>query len=148
MAAPSHSRQNKVIKVKVMLWLMVSRPVCLGVKHPSGAQDNIFIILNSLGLLMWGALSDKRMGLLFTTAAGRRQRNHSQVQVPQDSRSYFTVSDLRLPQPGGPGPCIYIPQEQGGPVIPPATGFPFRRSYDLHGYSGGIQTRLHAGMTE
>jgi hypothetical protein len=31
------------------------------------------------------------------------------------------------PQPGGPRPCIYIPQEQGGPVIPPGTGFPFRR---------------------
>jgi hypothetical protein len=30
---------------------------------------------------------------------------------------------LRLPQPGGPGPCTYIPQEQGGPVIPPGTGF-------------------------
>jgi hypothetical protein len=29
----------------------------------------------------------------------------------------FTVSDLR------PGPCIYIPQEQGGPVITPGTGY-------------------------
>jgi hypothetical protein len=26
---------------------------------------------------------------------------------------------LRLPQPGGPGSCIYSPQEQGSPVIPP-----------------------------
>jgi hypothetical protein len=34
---------------------------------------------------------------------------------------------LRLPQPGGPGSRIYIPQEQGGPVIPPGTGFPFCR---------------------
>jgi hypothetical protein len=52
---------------------------------------------------------------------------------------HFTVSDLRLPQPGGPGPCIYIPQEQGGQVIPPGTGYPlipcwthrffFRRMY-------------------
>jgi hypothetical protein len=37
------------------------------------------------------------------------------------------MSRLRLPKPGGPGPRIYIPQEQGGPVIPPGTGFPFRR---------------------
>jgi hypothetical protein len=35
---------------------------------------------------------------------------------------FFTVSDLRLPQHGGPSLCIYIPQEQGGPVIPPGTG--------------------------
>jgi hypothetical protein len=40
---------------------------------------------------------------------------------------------LGLPQPGGPGPRIYIPQEQGGPVIPPGTGFPFRRLLRLAG---------------
>jgi hypothetical protein len=38
-----------------------------------------------------------------------------------------------LPQPGGPGPRIYIPQEQGDPVIPPGTGFPFVASYDSQG---------------
>jgi hypothetical protein len=32
------------------------------------------------------------------------------------------MSHLRLPQPGGPGSRIYIPQEQGGPVIHPGTG--------------------------
>jgi hypothetical protein len=34
------------------------------------------------------------MGLSFATAAGPRQRSHSQILV-------------RLPQPGGPGPRIY-----------------------------------------
>jgi hypothetical protein len=29
------------------------------------------------------------------------------------------------PQPWGPGPCIYVPQGQGGPVIAPDTGFTF-----------------------
>jgi hypothetical protein len=60
------------------------------------------------GLLMWGALSDKRTGLPFTIAAGPRQRSHSWLWVPRDSWPYFTVSDSRLPQPGGPGPHIYI----------------------------------------
>jgi hypothetical protein len=67
------------------------------------------------------------MGLSFTIAAGPRQRRHSQVRVLRDSWPHFTVSVSRLPQPGGSGPRIYIPQEQGGPVIPPVTGFPFRR---------------------
>jgi hypothetical protein len=40
---------------------------------------------------------------------------------------------LRLPQPGGSSPRIYIPQEQGGPVILPGTGFPFRRLLRLAG---------------
>jgi hypothetical protein len=30
---------------------------------------------------------------------------------------------VRLPQPGGPDPCIYIPQKQGGPVILPGTDY-------------------------
>jgi hypothetical protein len=75
---------------------------------------------------MLGALSDERMGLSFTNAADPRQRSHSWVRVPQDSWPYFTVSDSRLPQPGGPGPHIYTPQEHD-PVILPGTGFPFRR---------------------
>jgi hypothetical protein len=73
---------------------------------------------------MWGALSDDRTGLPFTIAAGPRQRSHSWVRDPLDSWPYFTVLDSRLPQPGGLGPRIYIPQEQDGPVIPPGTGFP------------------------
>jgi hypothetical protein len=43
------------------------------------------------------------------------------------------VSLVSIPQPEGPGPCIYVPQWQGGPVIPPGTGFPFRRLLRLAG---------------
>jgi hypothetical protein len=42
------------------------------------------------------------------------------------THNHILLSQLRLPQPGGPGLRIYIPQEQGGPVIPPGTGLPFR----------------------
>jgi hypothetical protein len=62
-------------------------------------------------------------GSVFYNCCCLRQRSHSQARVPRGSWPPFTVSDLRLPQPGGPGPCIYIPREQGGPVIPPGTGF-------------------------
>jgi hypothetical protein len=43
------------------------------------------------------------------------------------TRNHTSLSPLRLPQPGRPGSCIYILQEQGGPVIPPGTGFPLHR---------------------
>jgi hypothetical protein len=73
-----------------------------------------FLLLSAVaGLLMWGALSDVRTGLSFTIAAGPRQRSHSWVRVPRDSWPYFTLSDSRVHQPGGPGPRIYIPQDQG-----------------------------------
>jgi hypothetical protein len=68
-----------------------------------------------------------------TIAAALPQRSHSRVRVPRDSWPYFTASDSRLPQPGGPGPRIHIPQEQGGPVILPGIGFPFRRLLRLAG---------------
>jgi hypothetical protein len=45
----------------------------------------------------------------------------------------FYCLRLETPRPGGPGPLIYIPQEQGDPVIPPRTGFPFRRIQRLAG---------------
>jgi hypothetical protein len=67
------------------------------------------------------------MDLSFAIAAGPRQRSFSQVRVPRDSWPHITVSDSRLPQPGKPGPLIYIPQEQGGPVITPGIGFLFHR---------------------
>jgi hypothetical protein len=37
------------------------------------------------------------------------------------TRSHTLLSYLRLPQPGGPVSHIYIPQEQGGPFMPPGT---------------------------
>jgi hypothetical protein len=43
------------------------------------------------------------------------------------------ISLASNPQPGGTGPYIYIPQWQGGSVIPPGTGFPFYRLLRLAG---------------
>jgi hypothetical protein len=49
------------------------------------------------------------------------------------NRILLSHSHLMVPQPGGPCPCTYIPEEQGGTVIPPDTGFPFRRLIRLAG---------------
>jgi hypothetical protein len=46
---------------------------------------------------LYNILSEERMGLLFTIAAGPCQRIYSRVRVPWDSRPYFTVSDSGLP---------------------------------------------------
>jgi hypothetical protein len=50
---------------------------------------------------MWDNLSDKRPGMQFTIAAGPHWHNHSWVQVLQGSWPFSTISNLRLPQPGG-----------------------------------------------
>jgi hypothetical protein len=46
---------------------------------------------------------------------------------------HILLSHLRLLQPGGPGPSIHIPQEQGGPaVIPQGTGLLFLSLLTTH----------------
>jgi hypothetical protein len=144
------------VKVKVTLRLTVSQSVSLGVEPHLGSLPDIYYSLTVTVLFWWGALSDERTGLSFEYAAGPRQHSHSRVRVPWESWPYFTVSDLRLPfssppttrrvtvevfdhastrvpKPGGPGPRIYIPQEQGCPVIPRGTKSPFRRLRRLPG---------------
>jgi hypothetical protein len=40
--------------LSLILWSTVSRPVCLGTKHPSGAYDQIFLLSDSCGFLYVG----------------------------------------------------------------------------------------------
>jgi hypothetical protein len=73
------------------------------------------------------------VGLSFTIAAGPHQGSHSQARS-RGTHDHILLSQVRdFPQPGGPGPRIYILQERGGPVIPPGTAFPFRRLLQLAG---------------
>jgi hypothetical protein len=52
------------VEVEVNLRPTASWPVCLGVELPSGAHDQIFVFcLTIAGFLMWGTLSDERIGL-------------------------------------------------------------------------------------
>jgi hypothetical protein len=68
-----------------MLRTTVSRPVCLGIKHPSGAYDQILITVRQLRILLtWDAVSDERTSLSFTVADAPLQRSHSWVWVPRD----------------------------------------------------------------
>jgi hypothetical protein len=44
------------VRVRVILWPTVSQQVCLGIKHPSGAYDHIFITVRQLRVCWCGAL--------------------------------------------------------------------------------------------
>jgi hypothetical protein len=97
------------------------------------AQDQNFITVRQLRVCWCGALSMRR---------GRVCRLHlllvlaSAVILGSESRGthdHILLSQIQDPQPGGPDPHIYIPQEEGGPVVPPGTGFQFRRLVRLAG---------------
>jgi hypothetical protein len=111
----------ELLSLSLMLRQTVSRPVCLGAKHPFGAYDQIFITCVTVTVLfLWGALTDARSGLSFVYAAGSCQRSLSRVRISWDLGPYFTVSHLRLP--------FSSP------------------SYDSQGHGGGIRPRLHTGI--
>jgi hypothetical protein len=63
-------RMSLSLSLSLMLRPTVSRPVCLGIKHPSGAYDQIFITCVTVTVLfLWGALSDERSYVLLTLAS-------------------------------------------------------------------------------
>jgi hypothetical protein len=119
------SDDKSEVEVEVNLRPTVSRPVCLGVGLPSGAIDQIFVFCPTIaGFLMCGTLSDERTGsVIYLYKLLGLARAVTLVSKSRRTHDHILLSHLRLPQPGGPGPCIYFPQEQGGPVIPPGTGF-------------------------
>jgi hypothetical protein len=126
-----------LVRVRVSLRQAVYRQCLSWRQAPWDSWPVILLTEHLPSYSLCNILSEDRMGLSFTIAAGPRQRSHSHVRAPQDSWPHFTVSDTRDPPPGGSGPRIYVLQEQGGPVITPSTGFPFRLLIRLVGLRWG-----------
>jgi hypothetical protein len=105
-----------------MLRPTVSRPVCLGIKHPDFYFRSAYGIRLTITLLIpWGALSDERTGLSFGCTAGPCQRSLSRVLVPWDLATVFY--------------CLRFETSL------------FVASYDSQGHGGGIRPRLHTGFS-
>jgi hypothetical protein len=115
---------------------------------PLETHDQCFFQLNTCGhssYVIVLILSDERMGLSFTVAAGPRQRTHSQVRVTRDSWPHFTVSFRDSPNLEGQVPVFMCPRNRVAELYPQALGSLPVASYDLQGYGGGIRSRLHTG---
>jgi hypothetical protein len=88
---------------------------------PLKVTARIFSNENPRSYSSYNILSDERIGLSFTIAAGPRQRIHSRIRVPWDSRPYFTVSDSRFPFLSPPTTRwamveVFDPAPHGNPV--------------------------------
>jgi hypothetical protein len=90
------------VEVEVNLRPTVSRP-CLGVRRPSGAFERFFFLLEipfshlRVCYFVAPSLTRGRVCIYCTIASGPCQSSHSWVEVPQNSRPYFTVSSETPP---------------------------------------------------
>jgi hypothetical protein len=132
----SQLTQSRVrVRVRVTLRLAVyCQSVRLGAK-PLETHDQSFVFqLNTCyhspyitSSLTRGWVCRLQLLLILASAVILRSESHG-------IHEQILFSQIRdSPQLGGPGHRIYIPQEQGGPVIPLSTGFPFRRLLRLAG---------------
>jgi hypothetical protein len=125
-----------LLKLKLKLKLIYDS---LGVRCPSGTHDKFFFLLEiffrQLRVCYFVAPSLTRgrvcnllvqflLGLVRAVTLGSKSRR---------THGHILLSHLKFPQHRGPGSRIYIPQEQGGPVISPDTGFHFCRLLRLAG---------------
>jgi hypothetical protein len=100
---------NLPVKVKVMLRLAVSRPVCPGSKAHLGHKTRFLLQSDSCRFVHPGSLSHKRTGLSFTIAADPHQRTHIyRSQNQKYMSSIFTILHVSILQlvVKNPVPCV------------------------------------------
>jgi hypothetical protein len=139
------------VEVEVNLRLTVSRPVCPGVRRPSGTCDQFFFLLEIsfrqllVCYFVVPSLTRGDGSVIYCTIASG-PGSHSWVEVLQNSRPYFTVSSEIPPKLEGQVPVFISPRKRVAQLYPRALGYIFVASYGSQGSGGGILTRLHTGL--
>jgi hypothetical protein len=98
-------------------------------------------------MFLYNILSDERMGLSFTIAAGPCQRSHSQARIlrTHDHILLSQIWDYHCPNLEGQVPIFISPRNKVAQLYSKELGSIFVASYNSQGYGGGIWPCLHMG---
>jgi hypothetical protein len=128
------------IEVEVNLRPTVSRPVCPGIRRPSGTCDQFFFRheISCRRLWLWyfvaPSLTRGRVCNLLYNCFWALPEQSLLSRSPAELTVHILLYHLRLPQPGGPGSRIYIPPRNRMALLyPRALGSLSVASYDSQG---------------
>jgi hypothetical protein len=102
-----------------MLRPTVSWPVCLGVKLHLGPTIIFLLLSHSYGFVAMGRPLWREDGSVVYEFCWTSPAQSFSGPSPAGHMTIFYCLRFETPQPRGPGPHIYVPQEQGGSIIPP-----------------------------
>jgi hypothetical protein len=116
-----------------MLRPTVSRPVCLGVKPHLGPKTRFLWLWDSCCFLDVGRPLWREDGSVVYNCCWSSSTQSFSGPSPAGLMTIFYDPRFETPTTWRTRSPSYIPQEKGGPVIPPGTGFPFLRLLRLAG---------------
>jgi hypothetical protein len=109
-------------------------PISLSCRQAPWYPQPVFFFFNwiLMVIVLMYILSDKRMGLLFTIAAGPQQCSHFQVQIPQDSWPFLLSQIREYPNLEEQVPVFISPRNRVAQLYPQALGSLLVASYGPH----------------
>jgi hypothetical protein len=142
------------VEIEVNLRPIVSRQVCLGVRHPYGTSDQFFFLLEiffkQLQFCYFVAPSLTRgrvCNVLYNCFWALKEHSHL-CPSPAELTAIFYCLIWDTTNLEGQVPVFISPRNKVAQLYPRALGSLFVASYDSQGYGGDILTRLHTRKSE
>jgi hypothetical protein len=140
---------NYVEVAEVNLRPTVSRPVSLGVRHPSGTRVQLFLLLEiffrqlRVCYFVAPSLTRGRVCNLLYNCFWALPEQSLLGRSPAELTAIFYCLIWDSPNLEGQVPVFISPRNRVAQLYSRALGSLFVASYDSQGYGGGILTRLH-----